>query len=276
MVLCVAVAAPVVLAPLAGRAGQSPFDLDPAVDAPLLVAGAALSAVPPLFYDDLPLPSCYPSCDPNDVNAWDRTVIGYDFHAAKTASDALAAGSVGLPLVLDLIDALAAPNSDGFFGFAKDFVVLGETVSLSLALSTAVKYAVRRPRPYMYADGAVLSDRQEEEASLSFYSAHTSTAFAMATAYSYLFSLRHPDSPLVVPCWITTHLLAAAVGGLRIAAGWHFYTDVLTGAVLGSAVGLLVPYLRKKRTDAGRAEALSFRLVATPLDRGVTVGVVLW
>ena len=41
-------------------------------------------------------------------------------------------------------------------------------------------------------------------------------------------------------------LIAALTGGLRMASGNHFFTDVLVGAVIGTAVGFTVPYLHSK------------------------------
>jgi membrane-associated phospholipid phosphatase len=34
---------------------------------------------------------------------------------------------------------------------------------------------------------------------------------------------------------------------LRVEAGKHFYTDVLVGAVVGSAIGVAVPMLHRKK-----------------------------
>jgi membrane-associated phospholipid phosphatase len=45
---------------------------------------------------------------------------------------------------------------------------------------------------------------------------------------------------------------AAAVGGLRIAAGKHFPTDILAGAAVGSLVGYLVPRLHLRRGPFSR------------------------
>ncbi len=42
--------------------------------------------------------------------------------------------------------------------------------------------------------------------------------------------------------WATSLPMAAATGYLRIAADKHYLTDVLTGALIGSAVGFLVPF----------------------------------
>ena len=112
------------------------------------------------------------------------------------------------------------------------------------------KFTVRRPRPYAYGPAYEPDQDHGNNASLSFFSGHTSLAFSMATSYSYLFSKRHPDSPLVIPVWIGTHALAATTAGLRVGAGKHFWSDIVVGAAVGSLIGYMVPYLHTSR-DSG-------------------------
>ena len=47
-------------------------------------------------------------------------------------------------------------------------------------------------------------------------------------------------APLV---WATSLPVALVTGYLRIAADRHYFTDVLVGAVLGSAIGFVVPFV---------------------------------
>ena len=46
--------------------------------------------------------------------------------------------------------------------------------------------------------------------------------------------------------------MAAFTGYLRIAADKHYLSDVLTGAIVGSAVGFVVPYFLHPRVDERR------------------------
>jgi membrane-associated phospholipid phosphatase len=244
------------------------------VDAPVLIAGIAAAALPARLNGELEGPDCNGPCDPSDVNALDRTVIGYDSHGARTASDALLAAGIALPFALDIADVALSAPADGASGLAADVLVLAETLTIDVGVTNIVKYAARRPRPFAYDGGSTPAERADPDASFSFWSGHTSTAFAMATSYSYLFMLRHPGSPLVAPCWIVMELMAAATGGLRIAAGMHFYTDVLAGALGGAAVGFLVPWLHTRR--AGRAgTGVSWRLVPQAVDGGVVLSAVV-
>jgi membrane-associated phospholipid phosphatase len=59
-------------------------------------------------------------------------------------------------------------------------------------------------------------------------------------------------------------------GYLRIAADKHYLSDVLTGALLGSAMGVAIPLLlhpRRTESDSLRVASLS----ATPLQGGALV-----
>ncbi|MDB4987793.1 MAG: hypothetical protein JWN04_2971, partial [Myxococcaceae bacterium] len=54
-------------------------------------------------------------------------------------------------------------------------------------------------------------------------------------------------APLI---WALGVPLAALTGYLRLAADKHYFTDVLTGALVGSAVGFLVPWLHTHVHDS--------------------------
>ena len=42
--------------------------------------------------------------------------------------------------------------------------------------------------------------------------------------------------------------IAALTGGLRMASGNHFFTDVLTGATIGTACGFIIPALHHQKS----------------------------
>jgi len=95
------------------------------------------------------------------------------------------------------------------------------TVTGTYVANTALKFAVRRPRPELAELPALTSTPTQ----LSFPSAHASTSFAGALAYS---RLGLPVAPL--------YALALALSLSRLYLGVHYPSDILAGALLGSAV----------------------------------------
>ncbi len=98
------------------------------------------------------------------------------------------------------------------------------TVAGVYALNTIVKLVVRRPRPQL----AGLPPLTSTVSRLSFPSAHASTSFAGALLYT---RLGLPAAPL--------YALASGLSWSRLYLGVHYPSDVLAGALLGTACAAL-------------------------------------
>lgn len=260
-------------APVPHFVGGSPLAVNLAVDLPIVLGIGSVLLGTTIADPQLPPPSCGLVCDSQTVNGLDRVSIGWNSKPARTASDLFLGINLALPIVLDLIDVAASRPPDALRGYLQDLLILSEVFVVTSGLTSVFKYAVRRPRPFLYdsdMDAFPSEARQDVDASLSFFSGHSSSAFAMATAGSYLFMLRHPQSKWVIPVWIVSEALAATTASLRVVAGKHFITDVLVGAAVGSAVGVLIPYLHRRALPRALAQRTGrfghdLRVSAAPL-----------
>jgi membrane-associated phospholipid phosphatase len=106
---------------------------------------------------------------------------------------------------------------------------------LNVATVYLIKEIVKRPRPFVtYPDLKNVTT----EGSWSFPSGHTSSAFAFATSLS----LSYPKWYVIVP----TYTFASAVGFSRMYLNVHYPSDVLVGAILGSASAWVTWKVSKK------------------------------
>jgi membrane-associated phospholipid phosphatase len=108
----------------------------------------------------------------------------------------------------------------------EDWALAGLLGPVAIGLNFAVKLVVRRPRPVL--EG--LPPLGGAPSSLSFPSAHATSSFACATAMTRI----APEAAFLF-------ILAAGIAACRPYLGMHYPSDVLAGAILGTALGLIVP-----------------------------------
>ena len=105
-----------------------------------------------------------------------------------------------------------------------------EILSINGLVTNIVKNVTQRQRPY-----SIYSKKNDKEAYKSFFSGHTSTAFAIGTSTAkILTNYSNIDKRIV---WISMLGLAAGTGYFRIAADKHYFSDVFVGAIVGSLIG---------------------------------------
>lgn len=117
-----------------------------------------------------------------------------------------------------------------------------ETMLFAYGFKELAKAVFDRPRPYMYFDDFPIEEVQKGDWNSSFFSGHTTLAFAAATFTTYVFCKYKPESKWKIPVIATSYTLAAATAAMRLLSGNHFLTDVAIGAVVGSITGLLIPF----------------------------------
>jgi len=228
-------------------ADDFPYDLETGTEASVLGSSAVLFGLGLWADQDYePLtPEDIASLDPESLNWFDRSAARRWSPGAAAASDIMLYTTLAAPLSLMLTD--QGSRQPGKLG-----AIYLETVLLQGGLTFLAKNSFARTRPYVYNDDPdiPLAKKMEKTSRHSFYSGHTSSAFASMVFLAGVFEKLYPESSARVWVWGGCMTAAAATGYLRYAAGRHYPTDILVGAVMGAFVGYLVPSLHEIETGA--------------------------
>ena len=117
----------------------------------------------------------------------------------------------------------------------KSYEAAGSLI-LTAAVTEGLKVAINRQRPYVTYPNLIHPDTYETDG--SFPSAHTSLAFATAT--NLLLETKKWYIALPAYGW------ALSVGYSRMYLGQHYPTDILAGAITGTASAWLTHWVNKK------------------------------
>ena len=146
------------------------------------------------------------------------------FHGRTAEAIGKALGKIGeygaVWLAIGIVLSFTDPDN------GENWLVAGILGPVSIGVNYAVKLIVRRPRPVL--EG--LPPLGGAPSSLSFPSAHATSSFACATAMTRI----APEAALLF-------ILAGAIAVCRPYLGMHYPSDVIAGAILGTALGLIVP-----------------------------------
>ncbi|HEX4335476.1 MAG TPA: phosphatase PAP2 family protein [Polyangiaceae bacterium] len=180
----------------------------------------------------------------------------------KTADTWSTIFSFGLaPTAGIAIGAAVALHDHRLGEFPADILVVAESAAIAIDINEATKYAVARERPDVHArTPAERAASHSTSDNLSFFSGHATLAFALSTSAGTIASMRHYR--MAPAMWITGMALATMGAYLRVAADRHYATDVVTGAIVGGAVGFGVPYF------GHRASPLHAQLLPMPVQQG--------
>jgi membrane-associated phospholipid phosphatase len=248
--VAVALAAPGAVCGREASPSRNELRYDPAVDVPITLVGAGLWIASEFAFKEQLAPERCRWCDRTEdgadaLNGLDRSMRRglrwTDTEAAGRASDMLL--FVGVPATTLGLSWLAARHDGRASDFPVDALIVLQAAVVSADLNQIVKFAVGRQRPCAHyaGDCGGGAGRALADQNLSFYSGHASVSFTLATASGTVASMRgYRRAPWI---WAVGLALATTTSYLRIAADRHYMTDVLTGAALGSAVGLALPRL---------------------------------
>ena len=137
--------------------------------------------------------------------------------------------SVATPLVIYSVGLIKKDST-----IKNQALFIGETFLVSAFITTALKYSIKRERPFnTYPD----IEKVTAAPGYSFPSGHTSTAFATATSLS----MEYPKWYIIAPSFAW----ASAVGYSRMHLGVHYPSDVVAGAIVGSGSAYISYKLNK-------------------------------
>lgn len=238
----------------AAAAQPAPYGLDPYVDLPLIGSGLALKHHSyQALRETRSTPIDLAALDRRDLHPLDRWAAGRYSPFLSSTSGVIAFGNYLAPFALGAVD--LHRGDQGWIGLLTDYVLLEEALTLSAAFVSYSKAFLKlHPTPLVYGEGTPEEVKRDSRNVSSFFSGHTTAAFTAAVFTGYTYGLKHPGAKAVPYVWAGSLGTAAAVGGLRIAAGKHFPSDILAGAAVGSLFGYLVPRLHLRRSPRPASE----------------------
>lgn len=191
--------------------------------------------------------------NPARINAFDRPVAFLDpgrFEAAQKRSDRFLNISIASPILLMLSKRIRKEGLD-----VLTLYTTAHAVNNLLYFGTA--FSIRRARPLTYNPGVLIGDKTGNAKSNSFYSGHVSfSTTAMFFGAKVLTDFYHIKGWKRIAVFTAAAIPPILVGVNRMHAGKHFRTDVMTGFLVGAAVGIGVPELHR---ISRKTERLSFR-----------------
>lgn len=187
--------------------------------------------------------------DRNNVNGYDRSAT-YNWspkwsNRSDRYRDILVYSTLALMTVPPLFHSKLSEIGTVAFMFLESSLFL-------TGFTYITKAAVGRRRPYVYNTALSVEERHAiggDDAYSSFFSGHTAAAFTAATFISKVMTDIHGDSIWTKLLWGSSMTVAAMTGYARVKAGKHYPTDVIAGAVVGFAIGYMIPTLHKKKKN---------------------------
>jgi membrane-associated phospholipid phosphatase len=204
-----------------------------------------------------------------EVNGFDRRVrslaVGSRSFEKRRLLDHLSSTTLMAALFqpIGMMVAADAPHR-----WSRDLPVVAEATAVTLSVNAFVKHLTHRSRPaahFCESERAVVPCPPDTR--LSFFSGHTSSAFAAAVAAGTIADFHHLENRKWI--WASGLTFATATGVLRVMSDQHYATDVLTGMAAGGLAGWLIPKLHKPdpapSPSAATSRAASPAIAAVPL-----------
>jgi hypothetical protein len=182
---------------------------------------------------------------PGEINGFDRKMrrlaVGHRSLEKRLLLDHLSSSTLMVSLFQPVGMTIA---SDAPHKWSRDVPVIAEATAITISVNAFIKHLTHRSRPaahFCESEHAVIPCPPDTR--LSFFSGHTSSAFAAAVAAGTIADFHHLENRRWI--WASGLTFAAATGVLRVMSDQHYATDVLTGMAAGGLAGWLIPKLHK-------------------------------
>jgi len=258
--------------PVTGRAAEEEdwYEYAPHVSIPLTTFGLSVWIAGEVFKKELvPEEARWTKTNPLD----DAVRDGLRWNQAHTDDANMASNLVLGAIPLAGLSALLFTDREGWSSPTSSrakqagygALIMLESASVAMLANQVVKFIALRKRPYTRSPEYGTFEADDH---LSFYSGHTTTAFALAVSGAMLYDMKGGSHPGAV--WTAALALAAGVGYLRIGADKHYFTDVLVGALVGAAAGYLVPRLLHQKD---KEHTVNYSVMPVPSSDAWILGV---
>ena len=203
-----------------------------------------------------------------------------DQRTVRSVSDALLTVITAYPFLVDSLVVAAWYRRSPAVAWQMAQINL-QTMAVTLGITSVVKVAVSRERPYSDTCGGerseTLRDCEGDRRYVSFFSGHSSMAFASAglICMHHMYLDLYGGGAADAGACAGALGVAAATGLLRVVGDQHYMTDVLVGAAVGTITGFGLPYVlhyqygKRGRGRARDGGAVDAQLV--PLANGMAI-----
>lgn len=245
---------------------EPPYSLTLKKELPFLISGTTLSVAALIlqnFINLKPLSETQiANLDTDNIFFLDKSAANNNSKAAKKASDIIRNSITLLPLYF-------LSNHHNRKDFIRLFVLAGEVFTATYGITFITKNLVQRTRPFAYNDGIPLQSKGGVKIRRSFFSGHTSHTAALSFFVAKVMNDYHPhaNAGFKIALWSFASILPATTAFLRVRAGKHFRTDVITGYLVGAGIGFIIPHLHKDKKNK------ESNLAVLPVFFGSTPGI---
>ena len=187
----------------------------------------------------------------NEINGLDRHATYYWNTGLNKTSDVLLYSMIALPATM-LIPSIRNKEWEEISTLGLMYL---QTLTFARGITNHTKSYAGRIRPYLYNTSLTAEERygfqgnEAHHASTSFFSGHSAVSFASAVFLSKIYTDIYGKNTWSYLIWGSSLTAASVVAFCRVGSGEHFTSDVLAGALIGSAIGYLVPVLHRKKTE---------------------------